>query len=648
VINRTLDREPCADLDAYVARGGGAGLRIARELGPIGTVEHVAASGLRGRGGAGFPTGRKWQTVLDAASEFAPTPVVVNAAEGEPGSFKDRTLMRRNPYKVLEGALIAAAAVGAQEVIVAMKARFTRELARVERAIEELRAAALAPAVRIRVALGPSDYLFGEETALLEVVEGRQPFPRVTPPYRRGLDPNEPGAGRSAADVQLATPGGSAESPALVDNVETLANVPAILAEGPDWFRSVGTAESPGTVICTITGQTRFHGVGEYPMGTPLRHVIAELGGGAAVGHQLIGAISGVANALVPEALFDTALTYETMAAIGSGLGAAGYIVFDDSSDPVAIAEGIARFLAVESCGQCDPCKRDGLAVVAHLTRLREGDGSRDDVESIMSRLDTVTDGARCSLAQQQRETVRSLLALFPDDVATHVDGNPAAPVRIAPLVDIVGGAALVDGAQSAKQPDWSYGPSDSGAFPAALYGDTPITIRPPQVAELRTAGTGVADAGADPFAEIHSAHRRLHEALLALRGASGDEARRQLRDLDDELATHLDVVSKILYPTMLRLASARGDDVAWSAEHDAEVAAAFADRIVAAGQQAEPSTIAELASDLEAHIEDEQTLLRILRENLTDADIERLEDALAEARLRSTASGAERSSPPS
>jgi NADH-quinone oxidoreductase subunit F len=255
-LHRVLDTHACAHLEDYFARGGGRGLAAARSIGPVETTDAVTASGLRGRGGAGFPTGIKWRTVAFAKSPVATTSVVINGAEGEPGTFKDRELLRRNPFKVLEGALIAALAVDADEVVVALKSSFEHERRIVDAAIDEIVEAGWTDGVGVRVVLGPAAYLFGEETALLEVIDGRQPFPRVAPPYRRGLDPNDQPARRTASSVHLAGPGGTDESPALVDNVETLANVPSILAEGVEWFRSLGTQDSPGTLLSTVTGRT--------------------------------------------------------------------------------------------------------------------------------------------------------------------------------------------------------------------------------------------------------------------------------------------------------------------------------------------------------------------------------------------------------
>ncbi|MEA2843094.1 MAG: NADH-quinone oxidoreductase subunit, partial [Actinomycetota bacterium] len=292
--NRVLDAAPVETLADYVTAGGGKALEMARKAEPEGVIGAVERSGLRGRGGAGFPTGTKWRTVSENRSGTSPATVVVNAAEGEPGSFKDRAILRRNPYKVLEGALVAATAVGADTIIVALKASFTQELARVHGAIDEVRAAGWADGVDLQVLEGPSHYLYGEETALLEVVAGRNPFPRIAPPFRHGVDESGPDT-KSAADEEMAAPGSDSDAaPTLVNNTETLANVPAIVVEGPEWFRSLGTDESPGTIVCTITGRTRKHGVGEFAMGTPLWEVIDAVGGGMKPGRQVSAVLSGV------------------------------------------------------------------------------------------------------------------------------------------------------------------------------------------------------------------------------------------------------------------------------------------------------------------------------------------------------------------
>jgi NADH:ubiquinone oxidoreductase subunit F (NADH-binding) len=467
-MRRVLDATP-ATFDSYRAAGGGEAIDAAGRVEPEALIQIVADAGLRGRGGAGFPTGRKWAAVADFASPTMPSTVVVNAAEGEPGSFKDRAILRANPYRVLEGALVAAVAVGADRVIVALKATFTTELAIVQRAIGEITAAGWADGIELTVGRGPSEYLFGEETALLEVLDGRAPFPRVAPPFRHGVDEIGDGV-ESAAGLELASEDGETTAPpTLVDNVETLANVPGIVVRGPEWFREVGTERSPGTIVCTVTGDTVRHGVVEVAMGTPLSRVIKLAGGGPGKNRTIKAVLSGVANPFLPGALLETPLTYEDMEAGGSGLGAAGFIVFDSTRDMVACAQGVSRFLAVESCGQCEPCKRDGLAVSDLLDDVCDSDAPPDAFEVLTDLVAGVSVGNRCFLATQHERVVGSLLRYFPEEVKAHIErrAHPVRPVRIAPIVDIVEEAAVLDHDQARKQPDWTFNDHDSGKWPA-------------------------------------------------------------------------------------------------------------------------------------------------------------------------------------
>src|SRR6266851_5341811 len=301
IVHRVLYPTPVESLEHYLEINGGVGWQLARKMDPADIIQVVADSGLRGRGGAGFPTGRKWRTVVDyEAGEMAKPSVVVNGAEGEPGTFKDRTILRNNPYQVVEGALIAARAVGADIVFFGLKHSFGREVARLRRAVDEIMAAGWDPAVELVVFEGPGEYLYGEETALLESIDGRYPFPRIAPPFRRGVreivetaGDVDAGSGLSA-HVEMAGPSPETiAAPTLVNNVETMANVPRILARGAAWFRSEGTDESPGTVVCTVTGDTPRAGVGEVVMGTPLRAAIEAIGGGARPGRTIRAVLSG-------------------------------------------------------------------------------------------------------------------------------------------------------------------------------------------------------------------------------------------------------------------------------------------------------------------------------------------------------------------
>ncbi|HVM01663.1 MAG TPA: NADH-ubiquinone oxidoreductase-F iron-sulfur binding region domain-containing protein [Acidimicrobiales bacterium] len=477
---RVLWPNTIESLDEYVRRRGGAGLEAARQADPEWLIETLEASGLRGRGGAGFPTGRKWRTMVENRSTREPTTVVVNSAEGEPGTFKDRSILRRCPYHVIEGAIIAARAVDADHVVFGMKKSFQREVARVRSAIGEVQAAGWAEGISFEVFEGPDEYLYGEETALLEAIDGRYPFPRLAPPFRRGVERVSRRAAGVAAGtgvssrVELAGPQVELVAPpALVDNVETLANVPRIMARGANWFRTLGTEQSPGTIVCTVTGASRRHGVGEVMMGTSLRKVIQMIGGGARRGHRIKAVLPGVANGVIPAELLDTPVAYETMQAIGSGVGSAGFIVLDDTVDMVALAAGVSRFLGVESCGQCSPCKLTGLGLSEDLRAISHSDAGEHDLEQARRRAADVADRARCYLAHQHQVVLQSILNRYGHEFDDHVAGRigPVEPYLIAELVDIDDGVAVIDERFADKQPDWSFDALSTGKNPADRLG---------------------------------------------------------------------------------------------------------------------------------------------------------------------------------
>ena len=337
-------------------------------------------------------------------------------------------------------------------------------------------------ALSVRLVAGPSSYLFGEETALLEVVNNRQPFPRVTPPWRRGLGEEETGQLLSAT-AELATPIGQGGAPALVNNVETFANVALIVRHGAEWFREVGTQDSPGTVVCTVIGDVLRSGVGEYPMGTPLNVAITEISGGALPGRRIVGALPGASSALLNEAALTTELSHEAFRAAGSALGSAGFHCIDDAFDPFVLAHSASRFLAIESCGQCLPCKDDGLAVLGFLGQLLDGTAAPDVEMQIAKRLGTVANEARCSLATQQQVVVGSLIKLCnltTMEPAHFGEKQFVAFGPILPLLDIVEGKAIYDESHVRKQPDWSYAAIDSGVFPAQRLQAVAVQTEPP------------------------------------------------------------------------------------------------------------------------------------------------------------------------
>jgi NADH:ubiquinone oxidoreductase subunit F (NADH-binding) len=425
-----LPPRPLADLEEYLATDdGGLGLARAVELGPQRTIEAVALSGLRGRGGGGFPTGRKWQSVADGGPGVRF--VVCNAAEGEPSTFKDRALLRANPYQMLEGVLIAAFAIGAESVYVALKERFVRERDRVTSAAAEMQAAGICRDCEINVVAGPDDYLYGEEKAMLEVIEGRAPLPRLFPPYEHGLFATdivtgwEPGGGRR--------PGATAQAnPTLVNNVETLSNVPRVLARGPSWFRSRGTPESPGTLVCTVVGDVVAPDVGEVELGIALGEVIDAVGSGLPPGRTVKAVLPGVAAPVVTD--LSVPVSYEGFERAGSAMGAGGYQVLDDTACMVRVALETSRFLAAESCGQCPPCKVGSTEITIHLERIERGDGEAADVDAIVHWLARVSDGNRCYLAVQERLVVGSIMSAFAREVDEHLAGRGCPRPRAIPV----------------------------------------------------------------------------------------------------------------------------------------------------------------------------------------------------------------------
>jgi NADH-quinone oxidoreductase subunit F len=426
----------------YEAAGGGRGLQTALAAWPVAVIQEVAQSGLRGRGGAGFPTGEKWRAIraVGAGPRFA----VCNAAEGEPATFKDRLLLRTNPYQVLEGLAIAAYAVGAERAYVGVKQTFTQEIQALRRALEEMRDADALGGIAVELVLGPDLYLFGEETGLEEVIEGRPPLPRVARPYIQGL---------------FATP--PQEDPTLVNNVETLANVPHILANGADWLRANGTEGSPGTMLFTICGDVRREGVYELPLGSPLRHLVEDVAGGAPEGRTVKAIFPGASNAVIVAEQLDTSLDFDSMRRVGSGLGAGGFAVFDDSACMVQAAWRYSRFLYVESCGQCPACKFGTGEVTGALRAIEAGGGSDRDLELILVRARDSTGGQKCALPTGESLLMQSLVQVFGDEFTGHLGRSCPRP-RELPLHKIVdwdaaAGRFAYDPTYADKQPDWTY-----------------------------------------------------------------------------------------------------------------------------------------------------------------------------------------------
>ncbi|HEY6951559.1 MAG TPA: NADH-ubiquinone oxidoreductase-F iron-sulfur binding region domain-containing protein, partial [Bacteroidota bacterium] len=447
-----VDGKPINSLQEYEASGGLTGLRRALGMSPDQIIDELKQSGLRGRGGAGFTTGVKWASVVGSGrgKRYA----CCNGAEGEPGTFKDRYLLRMNPYRTLEGLAIAAHAVNAERVFICIKRSFGQVAERLRKAIDEFHKARLFPKghdLNIELVLGPEEYLFGEEKALLEVVEGNLPLPRWLAPYIEGLfrHPLE-------------------DNPTLVNNAETLANVALIMQNGPDWFRQTGTVDSPGTMIFTVCGDVERAGCFELPLGTSMRDLIENAAGGVRKGHSLKAIFPGVSNGVLTPGHLDVPLDFDSMRAIGSGLGSGGFIVYDDSACMVKAAALVSRFLYVESCGQCPPCKFSSGEITEHLNLLVEGKGTQSDIDTILARCGTVDQGNRCALPTGEHLVIESLIGRFSEEFQSHCSSACALTreLKIPKIVDFDEQAHTFtyDDHQQFKQPDWSYMKTDSFA----------------------------------------------------------------------------------------------------------------------------------------------------------------------------------------
>ncbi|MFA5059560.1 MAG: NADH-ubiquinone oxidoreductase-F iron-sulfur binding region domain-containing protein [Candidatus Omnitrophota bacterium] len=397
------DLKPVGSLKEYENLGGLSGLKKARAMKPLDVIAEVKASKLRGRGGAGFPAALKWETTV-----HDPSPnkyLVCNGSEGEPGTFKDRYLLRKNPYKLLEGLLIAAHAIGAKEVFIGLKEKFTLEVERVRSALKEMEQAGIAPAGYINIVLGPDEYLFGEEKALLEVIDGRGALPRIFPPYMQGV---------------RFTP--TDYNPTVVNNVETMSHLPNILSKGADWFKTIGSADTPGTMIFTLCGDVKNPGMYELPLGTPLKVLLEDIGGGPKDKKYPIKAVySGVANRVITSEQFATPLDFGSMRSAGSGLGSAGFFVYDESVCIVHALLRLSEFLAKESCGQCQPCNMGCRIITNHLRRIEEGYGTKDDLDAISHECGKITNQTRCFLPVEEAALVSSTIQKFSKEFESHL-----------------------------------------------------------------------------------------------------------------------------------------------------------------------------------------------------------------------------------
>jgi NADH-quinone oxidoreductase subunit F len=389
-------------LDEYQRGGGYAGLRKALTMTPDAVIAEVKASGLVGRGGAAFPTGVKWEGAAQAPGQ--PKYIVCNADESEPGTFKDRILLEHDPHRTIEGMIIAAHAVAACKGYIYVRGEFPYAFSVLDKAVEEARQnGILGKSVLgtqldfdIEMRLGAGAYICGEETALLESIEGKRGFPRIKPPFP--------------------TTHGLFGKPTVINNVETFCNVPLILEGGASAYRKIGTERSPGPKLFCVSGPVERPGLYEVSFGVTLRHLLFELAGGLQPGRKLQAVlVGGAAGAFASEKDLDVALSFEQLGAAGLPLGSGAVMVFDDSADMRDVLKRLAHFFAEESCGKCYPCQLGTVCQHGILERVasdRAMDGDRERLTDVGS---AMTDASLCGLGQTAAAAVLSAMKLWPE-----------------------------------------------------------------------------------------------------------------------------------------------------------------------------------------------------------------------------------------
>ncbi|HDP95311.1 MAG TPA: NADH-quinone oxidoreductase subunit NuoF [Candidatus Aminicenantes bacterium] len=409
VVLKNCGRIDPENLNEYIGNDGYQALaRGLTEMTPDAVIEAVTASGLRGRGGAGFPTGLKWKLARRAAGDIKY--VVCNADEGDPGAFMDRAILEGDPHSVIEGMIIAGYAVGASQGFVYIRAEYPLAVRRLHRALEQAREAGLLGkdilesgfSFDLEIRTGAGAFVCGEETALMASVEGHRGMPRPKPPY-----PSEQGLWGK---------------PTVINNVETLANLRHIVINGAEWFAAMGTAKSKGTKVFALSGNVNNTGLVEVPMGITLREIVYEVGGGIP-GDKALKAVQtgGPSGGCIPAEHLDTPIDYESLAELGSIMGSGGLIVLDEDNCMVNMAKFFLEFCVEESCGQCVPC-RVGLKQMHRILQwIAEGKGETKDLEQLEQMAETVKATSLCGLGQSAPNPVLSTLKYFRHEYEAHI-----------------------------------------------------------------------------------------------------------------------------------------------------------------------------------------------------------------------------------
>jgi len=395
IVLRNYGKVDPLNVDSYVQAGGYKSLAKAKGMSQTELIEEVKKSGLRGRGGAGFNCGMKWSFSYGVKAEQKY--VICNADEGEPGTYKDRIIMENDPQSVLEGMAICGYAIGANQGYIYCRGEYPYVVEILNKAIAQAKEKGLLGDFNIEVRMGAGAYVCGEESALIESIEGHRGEPRFKPPFPPVV--------------------GLWGKPTIVNNVETFANIPAILEKGADWYKGIGAASYPGTKVLTLTGDIVNRTVFEVPTNTTIRQVIEEFGGGIVGGKKFKAVqIGGTSGGFIPEFLLDTPLDFDSMSGIGATLGSGAVFVMDETRDIVDVIDRITKFFAHESCGKCTPCREGTMRMHEMLHRVKKGGASAGDLD-FMERLGTVMSKAcLCGLGQAAPAPVLTTLKHFRND----------------------------------------------------------------------------------------------------------------------------------------------------------------------------------------------------------------------------------------
>lgn len=399
------------DINEYIARDGYQALHKAlTEMTPEEVIQTILDSGLRGRGGAGFPTGKKWQLARTIVQDGGQKYVCCNADEGDPGAFMDRSVLEGDPHVVIEAMAIAGYAIGASQGYIYVRAEYPIAVQRLQIAIEQARENGLLGKgifgtdfdFDLGVRLGAGAFVCGEETALMTSIEGKRGEPRCRPPF-----PAEKGLFRR---------------PTILNNVETYANVPQIILKGADWFSSMGTEKSKGTKVFALGGKINNTGLVEVPMGTTLREIVYEIGGGIPKGKKFKAAqTGGPSGGCIPTEHLDVKIDYDNLIAIGSMMGSGGLIVMDEDNCMVDIAKFFLEFTVDESCGKCTPCRIGTKRLYEMLHKITNGNGTLEDLDKMEKLCHYIKNNSLCGLGQTAPNPVLSTLRYFKDEYLAHV-----------------------------------------------------------------------------------------------------------------------------------------------------------------------------------------------------------------------------------